>query len=108
MRFLFIADSRKKFADQQALADSLGCPEVARSIPRRYKGQVASLPCIVVESANQPERVLRVLAEPEFDQLGSVVDNLPIIVEESEMDALKRRMDKVEGDFERKLREGIR
>ena len=105
MRRLFIADSRKKFEEQQSLAVSLGCSEIARTIPGRYKGLVGSLPAIVAESSNQPERVLRVLAEAEFDQLPSVVDNYPIIVEESQMEVLKRRMDILEGKVERELRE---
>lgn len=58
MRKLLIFDPKQSISDQRKLALDNNISEITDSIPTRYSSLDLIPPCIIIESANQPEKVL--------------------------------------------------
>jgi len=80
MRKLLIVDNTND--DITDLCTRLDISEIATGIPRRYLEYVSSLPTLLIESANQPEQILRVLPidNPRaFTYDFNTIEELPVI-----------------------------
>jgi len=72
MRRVLVA---KKAKIDKALAEKLGCPEIAYNVPR-FEGHIKILPSVVIESATNPGVIIGVFnaSKVSKEQLDNLID----------------------------------
>lgn len=104
MRKLLIIDPKQDRDMQINKARELGIVEISDNIPARYRDQITTLPCVIVESATQPEKVLSVFDidnintfSPNFNSIPELPKLSDPISIKDQIETINNRLDILEG-----------